>query len=236
MPRRLSGVRADALFGGMYRVKMLVVFSKTGALKYIGHLDLMRAMQRALRRSGLPVKYSQGYNPHIVLGFAAPLSVGFEGLREVMEVPLAGDVEPDAFLEAISAALPPLLRCVSARVVPDTHPAPMASLAAAAYVITPLADAQALQNALAGFLAQQTIPAQRRSKKGMVSIDLRPLIYNMLPRGTGFEAVLALAESGTCKPDLLIQSFAAFAGIEAPPCDVVRKSLLSAKFIPLEDT
>ena len=68
-------------------MKMIVVFSIRDRLKYIGHLDLMRAMQRALRRSGLPVRYSQGFNPHLQISFAAPLSVGMEGLREVMEVP-----------------------------------------------------------------------------------------------------------------------------------------------------
>ena len=67
-------------------MKMIVVFSIRDRLKYIGHLDLMRAMQRALRRSGLPVRYSQGFNPHLQISFAAPLSVGMEGLREVMEV------------------------------------------------------------------------------------------------------------------------------------------------------
>ena len=60
-------------------MKMIVVFEKTPRLRHIGHLDLMRAMQRALRRSDLPLKYSQGFNPHILLTFASPLSVGFSG-------------------------------------------------------------------------------------------------------------------------------------------------------------
>ena len=67
-------------------MKLIVVFEKTPRLRHIGHLDLMRAMQRALRRSGLPLRYSQGFNPHILLTFAAPLSVGMPGKREIMEV------------------------------------------------------------------------------------------------------------------------------------------------------
>ena len=54
-------------------MKMIVVFEKKERLRLIGHLDLMRAMQRALRRSDLPLRYSQGFNPHILLNFAAPL-------------------------------------------------------------------------------------------------------------------------------------------------------------------
>ncbi|MHC1786683.1 MAG: TIGR03936 family radical SAM-associated protein [Christensenellales bacterium] len=147
-------------------MKMLVVFSKRGRLKFIGHLDVMRAMQRALRRSGLPVKYSQGFNPHILLSFAAPLSVGVEGLREVMEVPLALPLSPEAFTEAFDLALPPLMRCQGARLVEDTQPAPMALCAMASYSFHLQEDAGKLLAALPSFLLQPAIQAERKSKKG----------------------------------------------------------------------
>ena len=67
---------------------MIVVFEKGFALRHIGHLDLMRTIQRALRRTTLPIRYSNGFNPHIQLSFAAPLSVGVVGMREVMDVPM----------------------------------------------------------------------------------------------------------------------------------------------------
>ena len=93
-------------------MKMIVVFEKAPRLRHIGHLDLMRAMQRALRRSGLPLRYSQGFNPHILLTFAAPLSVGMPGRREIMEVPLAEDMTGEAFLSRLSPAL--LCQCKDA--------------------------------------------------------------------------------------------------------------------------
>jgi radical SAM-linked protein len=114
-------------------MKMIVVFEKSPRLRHIGHLDLMRAMQRALRRSGLPLRYSQGFNPHILLTFAAPLSVGMPGKREVMEVPIEGEMTGEAFLAKLSAALPPDLPAISAVPVDDRHPAPMALLTAAVY-------------------------------------------------------------------------------------------------------
>ena len=107
-------------------MKMIVVFEKGARLRHIGHLDLMRAMQRALRRSDLPLRYSQGFNPHILLNFAAPLSVGMPGKREIMEVPLEREVSAEEFLQKLTAALPPDLPCLSARPVDDRHPAPMA--------------------------------------------------------------------------------------------------------------
>ena len=78
-------------------MKMLVVFQKTAWLRHVGHLDLMRAMQRALRRSGVPIAFSKGFNPHLLLTFAAPLSVGMAGEREVMEVPLSGEISEEEF-------------------------------------------------------------------------------------------------------------------------------------------
>ena len=91
---------------------MMVVFEKGETLRYIGHLDLMRAMQRALRRSGLPIRYSNGFNPHIRLSFAAPLSVGVVGLRELMEVPLEDGVSEQAFQDGMNAVCP--TACASA--------------------------------------------------------------------------------------------------------------------------
>ena len=217
-------------------MKMIIVFSLRDRLKYIGHLDLMRAMQRALRRGGLPVRYSQGFNPHILLSFAAPLSVGTEGLREVMEVPYEGRISPNEFIEKLNAALPPLIRCISARSVDDSHPAPMAMLEAAGFEIRPLEEEEAFFAALPGLLAQEKIMALRKSKKGMVETDLRPLIYNAFVKDGAVKALLALSTTGTCKPDLFIKALSDKAGYEEPPaCRVTREALYTAYFVPLEE-
>ncbi len=216
-------------------MKMWVCFEKGDRLRHVGHLDLMRAMQRALRRSALPVRYSQGFNPHILLTFAAPLSVGMEGRREVMEVQLDRPVPCGDFLEILNAALPGDLRCLHCRPVDDGHPAPMALLAAAEYEITPLEPCGGLLEAVPGFLKRQTIPALRKTKTGERPCDLRPWIYNLLVRGEGLRAVLALRESGTCKPDLLLSSLAGHAGVPVPRCRITRTRLYTEGFAPLED-
>lgn len=83
-------------------MRMIVAFEKTERVRHIGHLDMQRAMQRALRRSGLPVRYSQGFNPHAVLSFASPLPVGVGGAEELMDVALESDVGEAAFAEALT--------------------------------------------------------------------------------------------------------------------------------------
>ena len=83
-----------------------VFFSKTGPAVFISHLDLMRAMQRALKRAGLPVWYTEGYNPHIYLTFALPISLGFEGLRESMDLKVADEVDITGFGARLAPCLP----------------------------------------------------------------------------------------------------------------------------------
>ena len=217
-------------------MKMIVVFSLKDRLRYIGHLDLMRAMQRALRRSGLPVRYSQGFNPHILLSFAAPLSVGMEGLREVMEVPYEGELTPGLFLSRLNAALPPLIRCQSARAVDDSHPAPMAQLGAALFDLRPLEHADELLAALPGRLSQAAMPTLRKSKKCLVETYLLPLIYNAFAKDGAVKALLALSTEGTCKPELFMKALSEKAGfLDTVPFAAVREALYTGAFVPLEE-
>ena len=67
-------------------MRMIVAFNKTEQVRHVGHLDMQRAMQRALRRSDLPIRYSNGFNPHALMSFAMPLPVGVGGDEELFEV------------------------------------------------------------------------------------------------------------------------------------------------------
>ena len=218
-------------------MKMIVVFEKAPRLRHIGHLDLMRAMQRALRRSGLPLKYSQGFNPHILLNFAAPLSVGMPGKREIMEVPIEGEMDAEDFLNKLKSALPPDLPCLSAHSVDDRHPAPMAQLTAASYEAVLSDDVSGLHEIIPAYLAQKEIPAVRKTKSGLKPCDLRPMIYDLSLRDSTLSMTLALSEKATCKPDLLLSSLFEFAEMERPFALITRTRLLGEKdgvLCPLE--
>ena len=218
-------------------MKMIVVFEKAPRLRHIGHLDLMRAMQRALRRSGLPLRYSQGFNPHILLNFAAPLSVGMPGKKEIMEVPLEKEISTQEFLEKLSAALPVDLPCLLAIPHDDRHAAPMAQLTAAVYEAKMENVPDGLAEAVEKFLAQKEIPAIRKTKSGMKPCDIRPMIYGLNVQGNKLQMLLALCEKATCKPDLLLSSLFSFAGVERPRMLVTRLQMMGEKngaFVPLE--
>ena len=203
-------------------MRMIVAFEKTEQVRHVGHLDLQRAVQRALRRSGLPIRYSNGFNPHALWSFASPLPVGVSGEEELFEVGVEEGVAPDAFLAALSPAMPASLPVIGARLVEDAHPKLMASLHSAAYTARAAADgaARAMAQAVPALLAREEIIAIRKSKKGENPCDIRPMLYALQAQEEAGEAVfalrMALTERQTLKPDLLLTTLAQEAGVELP--------------------
>lgn len=206
---------------------MMAVFEKSERLRHIGHLDIQRAVMRALRRSGLPVSYSKGFNPHILLTFASALSTGAAGRREIMEVQLEREVTPADFVSAMNAAMPPDMQLSSARVLDDRHVALMAQVQAAEYTITILDEAAAdrMIAALPAFLCQESIPAMRKTKSGMKETDIRPLLIDLTGAGAVLHARMTLTERLACKPSMLLEALSAFAGVDTPRAMVVREGL-----------
>lgn len=209
-------------------MRMMAVFEKGERLRHIGHLDIQRSTQRALRRSGLPVAYSKGFNPHILITFASALSTGAVGKNEIMDVTLDGEISPEAFLSAMNAAMPPDMQLHSARVLDEHHPALMAMVQAAKYDLKLLDEEVAARciAALPAFLQQESIMAMRKTKSGVKECDIRPLLLELHGEGNHLYATMTLTEHTSCKPDMLVKALCAFAGCEVPRVLVTREGLL----------
>lgn len=123
-------------------MKIRIKFKKYGPVRFIGHLDVMRFFQKAIRRAGIDVTYSTGFSPHQVMSFAAPLGVGLTSNGEYMDIqvnslPASGDglTGCQVLVEKLNAASVRGLDVVSARVLPETAGNAMASVAAALYTV-----------------------------------------------------------------------------------------------------
>ena len=101
-------------------------FGKLDRLRFVSHLDLQRYMQRALNRSGLPVAFSQGFNPHPVMSFASALAMGWESEYEVLDIKFTKHVPEREALARMRGALPEEMPVYSVRYVDDRHPSMMA--------------------------------------------------------------------------------------------------------------
>ena len=198
-------------------MRMLGVFEKSERVRHIGHLDIQRAVQRGLRRSGLPVAYSNGFNPHIQVTFASALSTGACGLREIMDVKMAEEVSEAEFLRKMNEAMPPEMQLSEARAVDDRHPALMASLRAGEYEIRIRdgAQAQRLVQAVGPMMAQDRIMVSRKTKSGVQEVDMKPLICSLRGEKSTLRATLVLTERESCKPAMIMEGLKKTAGIPA---------------------
>ena len=222
-------------------MRMLAVFEKGERIRHIGHLDIQRSVQRGLRRSGLPVAYSNGFNPHILITFASALSTGACGKREIMDVTMAEEVSPEEFLEKMNRAMPPEMRLSEARALDQKHPALMASLQAANYdlLIRDAELAEKLAAAIPAMMARETVTAMRKTKTALKECDIKPLIYDLKAEGQHILATLTLTEREACKPGMLIEALSREAGIDGEIRVLITRTALLGKdeagnLVPLE--
>ncbi len=222
-------------------MRMLAVFEKGERIRHIGHLDIQRSVQRGLRRSGLPVAYSNGFNPHILITFASALSTGACGKREIMDVTMAEEVSPEEFLEKMNHAMPPEMRLSEARALDQKHPALMASLRAAKYdlLIRDAEQAEQLAAAIPAMMARGTVTAMRKTKTALKECDIKPLIYDLKAEGQHILATLTLTEREACKPGMLIEALSREAGIEGEIRMLITRTALlgmdeAENLVPLE--
>ena len=212
---------------------MILEFQKGDIVRHLGLLDLQRTMQRALRRSGLPITYSKGFSPHIVMSFASALSSGIPGDAELLDVGLDGDVTQQQCLEAMNRVLPPSLAVTRVRLVDDRYPKLGAALQQAQYRITLRGGgARAVAEAIDGFLAQEEIMALRKTKKSETMVNIRPMIHELTAAYDGerdsavLNARVSFVEAATLKPDLLMEALCAYAGAQPEHCEIRRTALL----------
>ena len=171
-------------------------------MKFISHLDLLRTFIRALRRAGIPVAYSQGFNPVPRLTFAAPLAVGMEGRNEYLDFFLNDSRKEGELKNSFNQQLPPGLKVKEIKKAGANQPTISSLIGAALYVanlsVAPAVSPRGLLPALAGILQKNTILRLRRDRKSVKKVDIRPFIYDLKVKGFGgTEALLMLLATGS---------------------------------------
>ena len=160
----------------MDKKNVRIFFEKKGRAIYISHLDLMRTMQRALKRSGLPVWFTEGFNPRLYLNFPLALSLGTTGEREPMDIAVVEEISLDEIVNRLNAVCPEGIRIVGAAY--PVHP--NKDIGSAEYESRLSGDTEELKKVLQDYLAQDSIKVMKHSKKkGMIEVDIKPHI-NML--------------------------------------------------------
>lgn len=196
-------------------MKIRIKFRKYGNLKFIGHLDVQRFFQKAVRRAGIDVAYSTGFSPHQIMSFAAPLGLGQESNGEYMDMEVnsfPGSLETVKRLNAVSVEG---IEVLSARVLPEHAKNAMASVAAAAYTVRfregrePDFD---WKSHLSEFYSRQSIPVTKETKKSTLDMDLKPSIYELKLCEDALYMLLETGSARNIKPSMVLEAFFAMYG------------------------
>ena len=209
-------------------MRALIRFGKQPRLRFISHLDLQRFFQRAVNRTGLPIAYTQGFNPHPVMSFGSALALGWTSEYEVIDIKLSAPMGRKRTEDAVRAALPEDLPVLEVRMVDDRHAAPMALVKMSDYVVRLEGEsAPAIIRQIPSFLERETVTAVKKTKSGEREINARPLVLSLEATGEdSFRTRLMLTESQSIKPELLVGLLADLTGVEAPQTRVHRLALL----------
>lgn len=202
-----------------------ILFSKTGRAKYVSHLDLVRTMTRAVRRADIPLWYTEGFNRHPYLTFAAPLSLGYEGLRESMDIRLEEDMDYVDLVARLNAVLPEGIVAVAANEVAVKAK----ELAAAEYRMIIQCPVQMVRDLLA---SKEILVEKRTKKKTMKTVDIRPYFASAAVTAGGdadcvMTVTLPCGGAENINPGLFLSALSAAIGREIE-AKIVRLRLLQA--------
>lgn len=191
-------------------MRIRITFTKFGALRYIGHLDLHKMWERTTRRADLALMYSQGFHPQPKIQLASALPLGFSSRCELVDMWVDGEVELEALPERLSRAVPPGLSILHVESIDEKSPPLQTQVISAEYEATLFdqVDLPELNERIRALLEAETLPRERRGKP----YDLRPLIEGLRPLGPDEQGQprlwmqLASREGATGRPEEVLDA------------------------------
>ena len=204
-------------------MKIRVRFEKDGSMRFIGHLDIMRFFHKAFQRAGIPIRFSEGFHPHPVMSFAAPLSVGLSSKGEYLDTEITGPMGGEEMLRRLNAQMTPGIRVTGIRALPEEERKKgnnaMALVGLADYRVRLLtareeADPPAEEMA-AAFLREPDILVSRKTKHKEEETNIRPWILSFR-YDAAEDAYLMRLSSGSAanlKPEAVMEAYLAFCGM-----------------------
>lgn len=203
-------------------MKIRIKFAKRGAMKFIGHLDIMRYFQKAMRRAEVDIAYSEGFSPHQKMSFAAPLGVGLTSEGEYFDIEAHSSRSSKEMVAALNAVMADGMEVLSWKLLPEQAKNAMSLVAAADYSLTfregyEPEDKKAFFDGFLNFVESEQILITKKTKKGERELNLKPLIYHAAvkestasPAETKEDEIflrISAGSSDNIKPELVLQAY-----------------------------
>ena len=215
-------------------------------MKFIGHLDIMRYFQKAIRRADIDIAYSEGFSPHMIMSFAAPLGVGLTSQGEYVDLQVHTCESSKAAVDALNSVMVDGMEVVSFKLLPENVKNAMSSVAAADYFVK-WREGYVPENweeKFNAFLQKEEMLIVKKTKRSEAEVDLKPMLYKTELRDGGIFMQVACGSVNNLKPELVMEAFAKDAGIELAPfaLEVCRLEVYAdlgdetaKKLVPLEE-
>lgn len=199
-------------------MKLRIKFSKKGPLRFIGHLDIMRYFQKAIRRSDIDIAYSTGFSPHQIMSFAAPLGVGVESEGEYFDIEANSVTTAEDMIARLNAEMAEGMTITGMRILPDNTKNAMASVKAASYRLhwkEGYAPEYDLTEAVAKFHVAGEVLHTKKTAKNTIERNLKEAVYDLKVINARTLYMLVDASSaGNVKPGAVVECLAGFYGKE----------------------
>lgn len=202
-------------------MKVRIKFIKHGPVKFIGHLDIMRYFQKAIRRAEIDIKYSEGFSPHQVMSFAAPLGVGLTSNGEYMDIEVNSMTDTKTMMDQLNAVMVEGISVTDCHVLDERAKNAMSLVAAADYTLTfregkEPADLEGFFQGLSEFMKQSEILITKKTKKGEKEVDIKAGIYELSVDGERIFMKVSSGSADNLKPELVMEAYYQFLGLTLP--------------------
>ena len=180
-------------------------------MKFVGHLDMMIYFQKAMRRADVKIRYSEGFSPHQIMSFAAPLGVGITSNGEYLDIE-ANEDDLKSITDRLNQVMVEGIEVLSCRKLQDSSKNAMSIVCAADYTLEfregyQPKDLDEFFEKLIDFYAQEQIIITKKTKKGQKEMDLKPLIYQLRRNGDGIFMQVSTGSTDNIKPELVMEAF-----------------------------
>lgn len=199
-------------------MKARIKFRKNGVMKFIGHLDIMRYFQKAIRRAEIPIAFTSGYSPHMIMSFANPLGVGLTSDGEYFDIELTESIASKEAVRRLNEQMVDGMEIVSFVQIPDDKKSKGMSIVAGADYLSSVKNGSLPENLaekLEAFYAQNEICVVKKTKKSEKEVDIRPMIYKLECRDGKIYMRVAAGSVQNLKPELVTEAFVRYLGMDA---------------------
>ncbi|WP_270394698.1 TIGR03936 family radical SAM-associated protein [Mediterraneibacter massiliensis] len=199
-------------------MKVRIKFRKYGAMRFIGHLDVMRFFQKVMRRAQIPIAFTGGFSPHMIMSFASPLGIGLSSDGEYFDIELQEPINGEEAVRRMNAACVEGIEVVSFRQIAEEKKMTGMTILSAAEYLTTVSKGTFppdWKEQLNRFYEQPQIRIVKQTKRSEQKVDIRPMIYKLSVKGDTIYMQNAAGSAENLKPGLVMEAFLHFLQLPA---------------------